>query len=209
MKQFSNTPLETAIKAIYCKNMGVEPHVVSGSRTVNTADSRNHLQTHCILGLQGRCKPGVTYYTFPPLQALFISGVETGEGRKSNDLIVRRSSMKDKCVQLPPCADSGAIRHRLLQLGGLLSLLEQELKAPADQKELEKIVGVGWVSEFANLVVELHRGDALLGGLCPNADYCMDSAVCYLQGNCLSQTERNAIAQASKSYSNDRRGGAR
>lgn len=119
--------------------------------------------------------------------------------------------MKDKCVQLPPCADSGAIRHRLLQLGGLLSLLEQELKAPADQKELEKIVGVGWVSEFANLVVELHRGvgDALLGGLCPNADYCMDSAVCYLQGNCLSQTERNAIAQASKSYSNDRRGGAR
>lgn len=110
MKQFSNTPLETTSKAVYCKNMGVEPHVVSGSRTVNTADSRNHLQTHCILGLQGRCKPGVTYYTFPPLQALFISGVETGEGRKSNDLIVRRSSMKDKCVQLPPCADSGAAR---------------------------------------------------------------------------------------------------
>lgn len=110
MKQFSNTPLETAIKAVYCKNMGVEPHVVSGSRTVNTADSRNHLQTHCIWGLQGRCKPGVTYYTFPPLQALFISGVETGEGRKSNDLIVRRSSMKDNCVQLPPCADSGAAR---------------------------------------------------------------------------------------------------
>lgn len=211
MKQFSNTPLETATKAVYCKNMGVEPHVASGSRTVNTADSRNHLQTHCILGLQGRCKPGVTCYTFPPLRALFISGVETGEGRKSNDLIARRSSMKDKCVQLPPCADSGAIRHRLLQLGGLLCLLERELKAPADQKELEKILGVGWVNEFETLVVELHRGvgDALLGGLCPNAEYCMDSAVCHLQENCLSQAEKETIDQAHQSYWNNRRGGAR
>lgn len=219
MKQFSNTPLETTTKAVYCKDMGVETHGQSGSRTVNTADFRCFPiadALYFLAGLRERsCESmaGTTLTVFlTPYQARsFFARRKARKERKSNDLSQRRSSMKDKFVQLPPCADSGAIRHRLLQLGGLLCLLERELKAPADQKELEKILGVGWVNEFETLVVELHRGvgDALLGGLCPNAEYCMDSAVCHLQGNCLSQAEKETIDRAHQSYWNNRRGGAR
>lgn len=147
MKQFSNTPLETATKAVYCKNMGVETHACSGSRTVNTADFRCFFADalYFFAGLRERsCESmaGTTTCVFlTPYQARsFFARRKAPKEQKINGLTCRRSSMKDKFVQLPPCADSGAIRHRLLQLGGLLCLLERELKAPADQKELEKIL---------------------------------------------------------------------
>ncbi|WP_176013079.1 hypothetical protein [Victivallis sp. Marseille-Q1083] len=103
---FFDIPLESTMKAAYCKGMGFETHARSGSRTVNTADSRN-LQSHCIVGLQGRRKPGTTSCVFRTLQALLISGVETGKGRKINGLTRRRSTMKDNCVPKPSASRTG------------------------------------------------------------------------------------------------------